>query len=192
MGVCVYRTSWIFHLILHPELKWVWNWTLPEKIPAFQTHNDQLKERKCVCLLWISQGRRRPQDTSLTKGTWFSLLFYARQAKPPPAAQMYQTMHVQLYTVLLHKCACTGKPTHIHTPKLFSLQCTHLWVNRRWRTCLWNWLWALSPSISHGSSQGIWVLGCRDAEKKDKHAQRFPFRVHYSADPGWARVEKRS
>lgn len=70
---------------------------------------------------------------------------------------------------------------------LLPLQCTNLEVNRRWRTCLWNWLWASSPSISHESSRGIfglWQQRQWEEKKRDKHAQRFPFRVHYSAVPG--------
>lgn len=47
---------------------------------------------------------------------------------------------------------------------------------------------ALRPSICHGSSQEIWVCGSRDTGKKDKHAQLFPFRVHYSAVPGEAEL----
>lgn len=45
----------------------------------------------------------------------------------------------------------------------------------RSRTCLRNWLGALSPSISPELSQGFWVCGSWDTGNK-KHAQCFPFR----------------
>lgn len=45
----------------------------------------------------------------------------------------------------------------------------------RSRTCLWNWLGALSPSISHELSQGFWVCGSRDTGNKE-HARCFPLR----------------